>query len=144
VLSIVSVMLVAARGANAGFERITTSQLAAVGAIDAAAESDVATVASLNSFTPLGQLPFDRFRTKIIGPATCGGAARTPTCIVSAAPEFLFLSSSQQNYGEVVEGRPHGWAAQIESSVLASGQYRVFYEADDVVVLKNVRSEGAT
>jgi hypothetical protein len=109
-----------------------------VAAIEAAAP-DGGTVASMNYFSPLGLLEPGLFRNKSFSPSQCGGLTEMPSCIVLAEPNFLYVSAGQQTYGELVEGRPQGWASSIAGKVLATGNFAVIYQADDVVVLQHIQ-----
>lgn len=129
-------MLTATRGANAPFERITPTQLQAAAAFNAMAARG-STVGSFSSFNPLGRLEPGRYFGKFISP-NCAGTGSAVRCTIATAPDYFFITSSQEAYGELSESRPPGWTNVVIGQLVADHQYTISYRVSDAVILKRV------
>ncbi len=124
------------RGANAPFERITPSQLQAAAVFDDLAAPG-STVGSFSSFNPLGRLEPGRYFGKLVIP-TCTGSGAATTCTLNATPDYLFITSSQEAYGELSESRAAGWSDTVVAQLVATRQYSISYRVPDAVILQRV------
>jgi hypothetical protein len=142
VLMVLSLLQVAARGANAPFERVTVNQLAAVDVIDQVAPQG-ARVALFDSFAPLGKLEPGRLRGLLVTADVCGSDPVGTSCVIGLQPDVLWVSSSTDAYGHLVEGRDPNFGEQVAAELVARGTYSVLFQADDVTVLIH-NTPGAT
>ena len=133
-LMVLSLLQIGARGANAPFERVTADQLAAVDAIDQVAPQG-ARVALFDSFAPLGKLEPGRLRGLLVNAEVCGSDPVGASCVIGLQPDLLWVSSSTDAYGDLVEGRDPNFGEQVAAELVARGTYNVLYQADDVTVL---------
>lgn len=134
VLTLLCLVQIGARGANAPFERVTVDQLAAVDVIDEVAPP-AARIALFDSFAPLGKLEPGRLRGVLVGADTCGSDPVGAACVIGLQPDLLWVSSSTDAYSHLVEGRDPQFGEEIAAELVSRGSYRVLYQADDVTVL---------
>lgn len=135
-LLVLGIALTATRGANAPFERITTTQLAAADTLNSLAKPG-STIGTFNSFNPLGRLQPGRYFSKSITPR-CSGTGAALQCTIKTEPKYVFVSSSQEAYGELVENRAPGWTDLIVQQLVAAHKYSISYRTVDAVVLQRV------
>lgn len=130
------VTLTATRGANAPFERVTPTQLQAAAVFNVIAAPG-STVGSFSSFNPLGRLEPGRYYGKFISP-TCTGSGSSVKCTLATAPDYLFITSSQEAYGELSESRSPGWTDVVIGQLVSAHEYTISYQLSDAVVLRRV------
>jgi hypothetical protein len=127
--------LLAVLGANALYERITPAQLAAVDVLNEAVPLN-SSIGALNPFNPLGRLQPERTNFDYLSTRECFEPGAVGNCTIPEHPDYLYITSTQDAYGELVEDRPPGWANDIVRQLVDAGSYRIAYQVEDVIILQ--------
>ncbi|WP_116204631.1 hypothetical protein [Amycolatopsis circi] len=127
VLAALGLGTITARGGGDAYLSYTRADVAAVAdAYRLAAPGQTISVLSADA-TPIG---FDRIGV-VNQPAverTCPGYVRAATCVLDAAPDYLVVTPSQENYGRIYYGLSAGWTDRLVSDLLYSGNYQVVFD----------------
>ncbi|WP_138734708.1 serine/threonine protein kinase [Modestobacter excelsi] len=139
-LTVGSLLLTTTRGLNIAFERVTTGDVAAANALfDRLQPGDV--VGTPASTGALGANRVGELVPLLMSEAGCE-AADAVQCAVTEEPEFVVVSRTQDEVGQLTEGRPAGWTTAIADELVDRGLYTVVYADDDATVLQAVGQGG--
>lgn len=133
---LLGLLQLATRGANAPFERVTSTQLQATAAFNQIAAPG-STVGSFSAFNSLGRLEPARYYGTLVTP-TCTGSGTATRCSINKKPDYLFFTSSQDSYGVLGESRTAGWSTIVVDQLVAQNQYTISFQVADAVILKRV------
>ncbi|WP_158684545.1 hypothetical protein [Amycolatopsis orientalis] len=127
VLAALGLGTVTARGGGDAYLSYTRADVAAVAAAyRSAAPGQTISVLSADA-TPIG---FDKIGL-VSQPSlerTCPGYVRAATCVLDAAPDYLVVTPSQENYGRIYYGLAPGWTDRLVADLLYGGNYRVVFD----------------
>jgi hypothetical protein len=140
VITLLGTALVASRGANQRYERVTPDQIDAVHALYAVAPKG-ATIGEFSPFNPLHLGGIGRYTYPALGDDTCFSDTDLVGCIREAKPDYVYLSSGQTFYGTDVLGLPASWAADAQAKALELG-YRVIWTSSHATVLARKAAPG--
>jgi hypothetical protein len=140
IILIFSVATTVARGGNDAFEAFAPGEVKAVNFI-AQRITPGQTVGAAIFYSPASAGPFEHSYSYFA--ATKGDPSVTTIGrrLVAAAPQWVELGKSQEEWGEVVAGYPKGWTAEVTSVLLANG-YTVAHRWSDAIVLRRTSSAG--
>jgi len=139
-LTVLAVWFTAVRGANEPFERITTGHLAAAKYLSRTARPG-ATITEYNSFGPYNSLwlgtdkDIAAWGLSTVADKPCATPSQPVTCVLALDPQWIYLTSSQAAYEELVDGLPPGWMPKMINDLVAGGNYRLVYRGRDAWVL---------
>lgn len=60
----------------------------------------------------------------------------------SGADGYLLMTRSQEAYGEMAQGEPPGWTAEIERMLVGTGEAQVVFRNDDATVIRRLGIAG--
>ena len=131
------VLLIFVRGGNDYFETYNQSELDAVHFVDAHARHG-AVVGVFSTYLPIGDaspLQYSIFSTdeRSSSPSSALAVMR------ATHPNFVIVTRSQENWGEVVMGYPKGWEYADERALRRDG-YRVVFKSASAEVLQRGNS----
>lgn len=135
-------VLVAMRNVNMAFEAMSRDEVqAAEFTMTTAPEG--ATIGVYEAVSPLGYTGIKTHRVAEIGPAEAKCAQRLLECAEELDPDYLFLSTTQERYGQVKGRMPADWLMRDGVAALVdAGEYRVIHENEHAVVLLNLSPSG--
>ncbi len=142
-LAVLPIWLLAARGANEPFERVTAGQYAAAREVHRLANHSTS-IASFTSFTPLSYADVGRLFTSALAAhgVPCISATSPGACALADGPDIVYTSSSEDAYGQLMDGLPAHWTDRAVRLMVLSGQYKVRYRNADAVVLVRTSPKG--
>jgi hypothetical protein len=123
VLVIVSGSAVAttvARGGNDAFESFSTGELAAVNYVYNHAQSGQ-TIASVSPYLPFNQRDVASVYWVSVASTSSPSLKSLRAGLIEAHPEFIILSQSQENWGEIVAGYKRGWENTLFNLLVDKG-----------------------
>jgi hypothetical protein len=143
-LLVIATALVASRGANQRYERVTPDQIAAVHLLYAVAP-DGSTVGEYSPFNPLHLGGIGQFTYPPMSDDTCFTVDQPAGCVPSVAPDYIYFSSGQTFYGTDVLGYPADWSARAINDAKALGYTEIWTSTHATVLAsptapKEVRS----
>ncbi|MET7998056.1 hypothetical protein ABZU76_44940 [Amycolatopsis sp. NPDC005232] len=126
VLTLLGLATITARGGGDAYLSYSRSDVAAVADAYRLAKPGQ-TISGLSAdATPLG---FDKIgvvsQTSIED--TCPQYFRVATCVQEAAPDYLVVTPSQDNYGQINYGLPAGWTDRLVADLVRPGMYHVVF-----------------
>ena len=117
------VMTSIVRGGNDAYESFSLGELSAVTYVyDHVKANQVLGLVSV--FLPIGQRDVGSLDIVSVGGDNIPTLKEVASTLLHIRPEFILLSKSQENWGEVVGGYPTGWEARLGSRLLRGG-YRI-------------------
>jgi hypothetical protein len=131
VVAVATLGLVSARGVNVAFERVNPDAVAAAEFVTQTAPRD-STVALVEAFTPLGYADIETMKVKKLG-KDC--ELRLVECAGELKPDYVFISTEQEKFGQLRMRLPDGWLMKDGSRALQSAGYQIVFERPDAVVL---------
>ena len=132
-LTALGLATVTARGGNDAYTSFSRADLAAVDyAYQHAADGQ--TIGALTADLPLGYKRIGAVRPLTVE-ATCPDFAAIDACVVAQAGDFLVVTPSQENAGQILYGFPAGWTSQLIHQLVTSGKYRLVYDQNGSRVL---------
>lgn len=141
-LTAIATSLVASRGANQRYERVTPDQVAAVRALYAVAPQG-ATIADFSPFNPLSLGGIGKYNYPSLSDDTCFSDTDPGGCIAGVAPDYIYVSSGQLYYGTDVLGLSPDWSDRAVASAEKLG-YRTIWSSDHAQVLAAPTAPGGT
>jgi hypothetical protein len=139
-LTVIATALVASRGANQRYERVTPDQVAAVQALYAVAPKG-STIGEFSPFNPLHLGGIGYYTYPSLSDDTCFSTTDPGGCIATAKPDYVYLSSGQTYFGIDVAGYPADWAVQAQAEAVKQG-YRPIWSSPHAVVLAAPKAKG--
>ena len=139
VLLMASVLgLIAARGVNVAFERVTVDQVDAARDLDAVAPPG-SLVGEAEEFGPVGVLTIGEIKLRTLtSPNGCW--PDLVSCADAANVNYLYFSAGQQVFGSLRNGYPTDWLlGQGVAQLVASGHWTVLAQTPHAVVLQAVK-----
>jgi len=140
---VVATSLVASRGANQRYERVTPDQIAAVHALYAVAP-DGATIGEFSPFNPLHLGGIGSYTYPSMSDDTCFSVDTPAGCIASAQPDYVYFSSGQTFYGTDVAGYPADWSSRGITAAKALGYKEIWTSTHVTVLASPTAPRGAT
>lgn len=137
VLTVLGLATIAARGGNDAYTSYSRADVAAVAEAYRLARAGQ-TISALNAdAVPLG---FDEIGvvSQNAIEETCPAFARVADCVLTAAPDYLLVTPSQENYGKIYYGLSPGWTTRLVSDLRYTGKYRVVFDDDGSELLARV------
>ncbi len=134
-LTLAAVTLLATRGANQPFERVTVTQLRAQQAILRVVPAG-ASIGVFNEFTMIDSEQLRRNHVINVADTRCDLTRGPLSCVAANPADYLYLSATQAAYGQYSMGLPTGWSPRLERQLVADHGYRVVYANREVTVLK--------
>jgi hypothetical protein len=132
VVAVATLGLVSARGVNVAFERVHPDTVAAAEFVTETAPRG-STVALVESFTPLGYADIEAIKARQLG-RDC--ELRLVECAGELKPDYVFLSSEQEKFGQLRMRLPDGWLMKDGSRALQSAGYQIVFQRPDAIVLR--------
>jgi hypothetical protein len=130
-------VLLLTRDGNDAFESTTMQELRTVNAaIDLAPAGSA--IVSLNEHFPTMSRAVAVHRWISVAAAYQQDPAAVVARIDRLGGAWVIITRSQEQYGQVSEGRPRGWTNAFASALLASGHFRLVSQNQDAVVLANL------
>jgi hypothetical protein len=111
------------RGGNDAYESYSLGELDAVNYVYAHIQTDQV-LGLAATYLPIGQRDVGTLDVVSIGGDNVPTLEVLASTMLRIRPDFVILSSSQENWGEVVGGYPKGWEAHLGSKLLKAG-YRI-------------------
>ena len=139
VLLMASVLgLIAARGVNVAFERVTADQVDAARGLDAIAPPG-SLVGEAEEFGPVGVLTIGEIKLRTLTSPT-GCWPDLVSCADAANVDYLYFTDGQQVFGSLRNGYPTNWLLdQGVAQLVASGRWTVLTQSSHAVVLQAVK-----
>ncbi|WP_154676149.1 hypothetical protein [Amycolatopsis benzoatilytica] len=133
-LTVLGLGTVTARGGGDAYLSYSRADVAAVADAYRLAEPGQTISALSADATPMG---FDKIGTvhQVDVERTCPRFVRAAQCILDAAPDYLVVSPSQENYGRIYYGLADGWTGRIVADLLYGGKYRVVFDQSGAQLL---------
>jgi hypothetical protein len=125
-------VLTATRGANAGFERVTSTQVATARTLLDAMPAG-SRIGLLADAGPLGLERLTDYESVSLGPDVCG--QDIVACTVREDPDYVFVTSTMDVAGQLQFGQPPGWTTRTVEQLIAQHRYRRLASAPDAMVL---------
>ncbi|MEZ0164122.1 serine/threonine protein kinase [Kineococcus sp. LSe6-4] len=131
---VAGLLLVGTRGLNTSFERTAPGLVAASERYFALAGPDDAVATTLEGSGLAPRYPVASANERFLDVDAClsDGFA---SCFDDDPPEFVLLSSEQEAFGELQQGRPAGWLWRFGDRLTATG-YHVAGRWDDALLLQ--------
>lgn len=128
-----------ARGGNDAFESFSVGELDAVNYVYTHAQTSN-TIAMVSPYMPfnqaeVGSLNWDSWET--VGTITVKQLRKDLT---KFHPQFILLSQSQENWGEIVVGLPRGWENTLFISLVSTGYHVAASWPTATVLVPNLKS----
>jgi hypothetical protein len=127
-----ALMLTATRGANAGFERVTSTQVSLARTMSNAIPKG-SRVGLLADAGPLGLVRLTNFEAISFAPDVCG--SDVVRCVRRSHPDYLYVTSTMDVLGQLQFGQPAGWTQKVVDELLRLHLYRRLASAPDALVL---------
>jgi hypothetical protein len=143
VLVIVSGSAVAttvARGGNDAFESFSTGELSAVNYVYNHAQSGQ-TIATVSPYLPFNQRDVASVYWVSVASTGSPSLKSLRPSLIGLHPEFIILSQSQENWGEIVAGYKRGWENSLFNLLVDKG-FRVVAAWPTATVLEVARPVG--
>jgi len=140
---VVATSLVASRGANQRYERVTPDQIAAVHALYAIAPQG-ATVGEFSPFNPLHLAGIGIYTYPSMSDDTCFTVDTPAGCIAVTKPDYVYFSSGQTFFGTDVAGYPADWSARAVADAKALGYTAIWASTHVTVLASPTAAKGAT
>ena len=115
-LSVCAVAMTMVRGGNDAYESYSTGELAAVNYVYAHVHNN-GTIGMLAPYLPIFQNDVGNV-SYFIASAAGSTIKYDITQLLSARPDYVILSQSQNAWGQIVQGYPAGWESQIKTALL--------------------------
>jgi hypothetical protein len=141
VLSVLGLATVVARGGNDAYTSFSRSDVAATQAAYGLATPGQTISGLTSDALPLGYAQIGVVEQSTIG-NNCPDFSRITTCVLTAAPDYLIVTPSQDIYGQIYYGEPPGWSGRLVTDLDASGAYRIIFRQDDSQVLAKAVAAG--
>jgi hypothetical protein len=61
------------------------------------------------------------------------------SCVLTAQPDYLVITPSQDNHGRIYYGLRSGWTANVIRELVTTGRYRQVFDDDGSRVLARQR-----
>jgi len=132
---VAALVLVFTRGLNTGFERTSADQVRASEDYYAlAAPGDVLAVpAGAPGIAPFLDITTTRLGFLDVDDCLASGMS---ACSDGTPPRFVLLTSGQDAYGRLVQGRPTGWVRRFGDQLVARDGYRVVADLPEARLLQ--------
>lgn len=124
---------VTVRGGNDAYTSFSRADVAAVDFVYRRAMTGQV-VAALTSAVPFSYNRIGNIDQNTLE-ARCGDVTHMEHCVLDQMPDFLVVTPSQENDGEIYLQLPPGWTSKVVQALLASGEYRVAFDQDGSQVL---------
>lgn len=131
-----------ARGVNVAFERTPSDVLQASRNLLAIAPSG-ATIRPLATEGALriGRLNELRHPDSVVAPEDEEQPSPLEALLIQD-PEYVFLTSTRENYEWIINGAPRDWYGQIAQQLVDTGRYKIIWTSDHVTVLAKLNAAG--
>jgi hypothetical protein len=131
-VGVAALVLTATRGANAGFERVTSTQVAVARTMSDAIPKG-SRIGLMADAGPLGLERLTDFEAISFAPDVCG--SDIVRCIRRSRPDYLYVTSTMDVLGQLQFGEPKGWTQKAVDELLRLHLYRRLLSAPDALVL---------
>jgi hypothetical protein len=111
------------RGGNDAYESFSLGELNAVNYVYAHA-TKYQVVGMVAEYLPMGQQDIAKFQLVSVAGSNIPTIAGATSLLLQVRPDYIILSRSQEQWGEIVGGYPKGWEAQL-GKTLVKNDYRV-------------------
>jgi hypothetical protein len=131
-LSGLGLATVAARGGNDAYTSISRADVAAVSYV----YQHVRPGQTVGALLPDAPLNVKDVGTVLqISYDGCVQAADTARCLLAARPDYLVITPSQDNQGQIFDGLRPGWTGNLARQLEAAGRYRQVFDDQGSLVL---------
>lgn len=142
VLSAVGVVGTTARGVNVAFERTPSDVLQASRNLLSIAPSG----AKIRPLATEGALRIARLNelkhpNSVVAPEGQPQPSELEALLMQD-PEYVFLTSTRENYEWIINGTPRDWYHQIAQQLVDTGKYKIIWSSDHVTVLAKLNASG--
>jgi hypothetical protein len=123
---------VTARGGNDAYISISRADVAAMNFIYSRARPGQSVGALLSD------IPMDYKNVGAVSQSVfdgCRDMTDMAPCVLAAQPDFLFITPSQDNHGQIYYGLRPGWTGSVVRELVATGRYRQIFDEDGSRVL---------
>jgi hypothetical protein len=135
VLAVVGLATVIARGGNDAYTSFSRSDLGAIQTAYRLARPGQTISGLTGDALPLDYAQVGLNPQKSIH-NSCANLRDAAECVLAAAPDYLIMTPSQENYGKFYYGQRPGWTGDLVTDLRNSGLYRIVFDQDGSQVLQ--------